>query len=119
MVVTEKSMEAEQTLRRGEDVNMMTNSYLGPEVIFFLYLGNDFCISFIFNLNSENLHVYIRNEQGNECEFNKDLCLPDDPKRFLEWHSYLCQERQKLPTTLKDLSFQSQSCNSIKIIRSI
>ena len=57
MVVTEKSMEAEQTLRRGEDVNMMTNSYLGPEVIFFLYLGNDFCISFIFNLNSENLHV--------------------------------------------------------------
>ena len=59
MVITEKSMEAEQILRRGVDVNMMTNSYLGPEVIFFLYLGNNFGISFIFNLNSENLHVYV------------------------------------------------------------
>ena len=59
MVITEKRMEAEKTLRRGEDVNMMTNSDLGPEVIFFLYLGNNFSIRFIFNLNSENLHIYI------------------------------------------------------------
>ena len=59
MVIAEKRMEAEKTLRRGEDVNMMTNSDLGPEVIFFLYLGNNFGIRFIFNLNSENLHIHI------------------------------------------------------------
>ena len=63
MVITEKRPEAEQSLRRGVDVNMMANSYLSPEVILSLYLRNNFGISFIFNLNSENLHVYIRNKQ--------------------------------------------------------
>ena len=59
MVITEKRPEAEQSLRRGVDVNMMANSYLSPEVILSLYLRNNFGISFIFNLNSQNLHVHI------------------------------------------------------------
>ena len=56
IMVAEKRLEIVQTFRRGEDVNMMTNSDLGPEIILRLYLGNDFRVSFIFELNSENLY---------------------------------------------------------------
>ena len=56
IVITEKRLETVPCVRRGEDVNMVTNSDLCPKIILRLNLGNDFGISFIFELNSDNLY---------------------------------------------------------------